>query len=125
MRACPERARSRPPMPDPLAADGPPEAAAGPPEAAAGPPQAAAGALAREAAEIVFDGATKRYEGASRPALDRLSLAVPAGDICVLVGPSGGGKTTALRMVNRLVDITEGDITIDGRSVRGFEPSEL
>src|SRR5438270_14130 len=40
MRACPERARSRPPMPDPLAADGPPEAAAG-------PPQAAAGALAR------------------------------------------------------------------------------
>jgi len=112
-------------MPDPLAADGPPEAAAGPPQAAAGRPQAAAGALAREAAEIVFDGATKRYEGASRPALDGLSLAVPAGDICVLVGPSGGGKTTALRMVNRLVDITEGDITIDGRSVRGFEPSEL
>ena len=34
---------------------------------------------------------------------------MPAGEICVLVGPSGCGKTTAMRMVNRMIDITEGD----------------
>jgi osmoprotectant transport system ATP-binding protein len=88
-------------------------------------PQAAPGPPTGDAAAIVFDRATRRYEGSSRPALDGLSLTIPAGDICVLVGPSGGGKTTALRMVNRLVDITEGDIRIDGRSVRTFEPAEL
>jgi len=77
------------------------------------------------AAEIVFDSVTKRYPGRSEPALDSLSLVIPAGEICVLVGPSGGGKTTAMKMVNRLIDITEGDITIDGTSVRGLELTQL
>ncbi|MGI8512387.1 MAG: ATP-binding cassette domain-containing protein, partial [Solirubrobacteraceae bacterium] len=77
------------------------------------------------AAEIVFDGVTKRYPGREEPAVDNLSLTIPAGDICVLVGPSGGGKTTAMKMVNRLIDITEGDITIDGRSVRSLDVTEL
>ena len=45
----------------------------------------------------------------SAPAVDGLSLEVPAGEICVLVGPSGCGKTTAMRMANRMVEITEGD----------------
>jgi osmoprotectant transport system ATP-binding protein len=57
--------------------------------------------------------------------VDALSLEVPAGDICVLVGPSGCGKTTAMRMVNRMIDITEGDILLDGRSVRDRRPAEL
>jgi osmoprotectant transport system ATP-binding protein len=57
--------------------------------------------------------------------VDRLTLEVPAGDICVLVGPSGCGKTTAMRMVNRLIDITDGDILLGGRSVRERRPSEL
>jgi osmoprotectant transport system ATP-binding protein len=48
-------------------------------------------------------------------------LTIPAGEICVLVGPSGGGKTTAMKMVNRLIEITEGDITIDGQSVRKLD----
>ncbi|HEV3228667.1 MAG TPA: ABC transporter ATP-binding protein [Solirubrobacteraceae bacterium] len=81
--------------------------------------------LSGEAAEIVFDGTTKRYGEEPRPAVDHLSLAIPAGEICVLVGPSGGGKTTAIKMVNRLIDISEGDIRIDGRSVREFEPNQL
>src|SRR5207237_4445475 len=81
--------------------------------------------LTGEAAEIVFDSVTKRYPGRSEPALDSLSLVIPAGDLCVLVGPSGGGKTTAMRMVNRLIDITEGDIRINGRSVRSLEPTQL
>src|ERR671937_351158 len=81
--------------------------------------------LTGEAAEIVFDHVTKRYPGPSGPALTALPRVTPAGDLCVLVGPSGGGKTTAMRMVNRLIDITEGDIRIDGRSVRTLEPTQL
>jgi osmoprotectant transport system ATP-binding protein len=77
-----------------------------------------------EAAELVFDDATKRY-GDGDPAVDRLSLTVPAGEICVLVGPSGGGKTTALRLVNRLIPLTSGDIRIDGRSIDDQDVTEL
>jgi osmoprotectant transport system ATP-binding protein len=77
------------------------------------------------AAEIVFREATKHYPGRAKPAVDHLSLVVPAGEICVLVGPSGAGKTTAMKMVNRLIDITEGDITIDDRSVRSLDATEL
>src|ERR1041385_2090292 len=72
---------------------------------------------AQQAAELVFDAATKAYGGGT-PAVDRVSLTVPAGEICVLVGPSGGGKTTALRLVNRLIELTSGDIRIDGTSIR-------
>ena len=80
---------------------------------------------ASAAAEIEFRGVTKRYGGRNRAAVSDLSLTVPAGEICVLVGPSGGGKTTALKMVNRLVSIDEGDILIDGRSVRDLDATEL
>ncbi|MDQ2759260.1 MAG: ABC transporter ATP-binding protein [Actinomycetota bacterium] len=77
------------------------------------------------AAEIVFDHVTKSYPGSDRPAIDDLSFEVPAGEICVLIGPSGGGKTTAMKMVNRLIPITEGDITIDGTSVNALDAIEL
>jgi osmoprotectant transport system ATP-binding protein len=79
----------------------------------------------RSAAEIVFDNVTKRYPGRKEPAVRNLSLVIPAGEICVLIGPSGGGKTTAMKMVNRLISITEGDITIDGKSVRKMDLTEL
>src|ERR671916_138729 len=77
------------------------------------------------AATLEFREATKRYPGQDRPAVDGLSLEVPAGEICVLVGPSGCGKTTAMRMVNRMIDITDGDILLDGRSVRERRPAAL
>jgi osmoprotectant transport system ATP-binding protein len=83
------------------------------------------GAGGSTAAEIVLDGVTKVYEGSSRPAIDDLSLTIPAGEICVLIGPSGGGKTTAMKMINRLISITSGDITIDGTSVNALEKTEL
>jgi osmoprotectant transport system ATP-binding protein len=77
------------------------------------------------AAEIVLDHVTKRYGNSARPAIDDLSLTIPAGEICVLIGPSGGGKTTAMKMINRLITISEGDITIDGKSVKSLETTEL
>lgn len=67
----------------------------------------------------------KRYPGRPRPAVDDLSFEVAPGQICVLIGPSGCGKTTALKMVNRLISITDGDITIAGRSVRELPVTEL
>ncbi|HET7453889.1 MAG TPA: ATP-binding cassette domain-containing protein [Solirubrobacterales bacterium] len=77
------------------------------------------------ASSVRYEEATKQYPGASEPAVDRLSLEVPAGEICVLVGPSGCGKTTAMRMVNRTVEITEGDVLIGEHSVRDREPAQL
>jgi osmoprotectant transport system ATP-binding protein len=77
------------------------------------------------AAAIEFRAVTKRYPGRETPAVRELSLSVPAGDICVLIGPSGSGKTTAMKMVNRLIDISDGDITIGDQSVRSLDLTEL
>ncbi|MEA2427441.1 MAG: osmoprotectant transport system ATP-binding protein [Thermoleophilaceae bacterium] len=77
------------------------------------------------AAEIVFDSVTKHYPGQEAPAVDNLSLTIGAGEICMLVGPSGAGKTTALKLINRLIDFEQGEITIDGRSVRDQDLTEL
>ena len=89
------------------------------------PTETAGGQPGSPAASLEFRHVTKRYAGGDRPVLVDLSFQVPAGEICVLVGPSGCGKTTAMRMVNRMIDITEGDILLDGASVRKREPAEL
>jgi osmoprotectant transport system ATP-binding protein len=77
------------------------------------------------ASSVSYQGATKHYGNSDSIAVDHLTLEVPAGEICVLVGPSGCGKTTAMRMVNRMVEITEGDVLIGGESVREREPARL
>jgi osmoprotectant transport system ATP-binding protein len=77
------------------------------------------------AAELVFDHVTKRYAGREVAAVRDLSLEIPAGAFCVLVGPSGGGKTTALKMVNRLIPFDEGEIRFDGRSILDLPVVEL
>ena len=76
-------------------------------------------------AVVAFEHVTKRYPGAEAPAVDDLSLEIPAGEICVLVGPSGCGKTTSMKMVNRLIDPSGGRITIDGRDVMDLPAVEL
>jgi osmoprotectant transport system ATP-binding protein len=69
------------------------------------------------AVEIEFRNVVKRYPGQEAPAITDLSLTVPAGNICCLVGPSGGGKTTAMKLINRLINLTEGEILMGGESV--------
>jgi osmoprotectant transport system ATP-binding protein len=73
---------------------------------------------------ITFERVTKRYPDGT-VAVDALDLEVPAGKTVVLVGPSGCGKTTTLRMVNRLVEPTEGRVLIDGADVRQQNPARL
>ena len=77
-------------------------------------------------AVVELEHVTKRYGGpGSPPAVNDLSLTVPAGEICVLVGPSGSGKTTTMKMINRLIEPSGGRITIDGKDVMGLPPVEL
>jgi osmoprotectant transport system ATP-binding protein len=80
---------------------------------------------ALSAAPLEFRNVTKTYPGTQSPAIKDLSFTVPAGEVCVLVGPSGCGKTTAMRLVNRMIDLTSGDILIGGNSVVGRQPAEL
>lgn len=61
---------------------------------------------------IKFENVTKIYPGMSSPAVDNLSFTVPTGEICTIVGPSGCGKTTAMKLVNRLIDATDGAIHV-------------
>jgi len=73
---------------------------------------------------ITFDRVTKRFADGT-VAVDELSLEIPAGKITVLVGPSGCGKTTSLRMINRMIETTEGTLTVDGKDVRSVDPPTL
>ena len=73
---------------------------------------------------ITFEAVTKRYPDGT-VAVDALDLEVPAGKTVVLVGPSGCGKTTSLRMINRLVEPTEGRILLDGKDIREQNPARL
>lgn len=74
---------------------------------------------------IEFDQVTKVYPGATTPSVDRLTMTIEAGQICALVGPSGSGKTTAMRMVNRLIEPTNGAVRIDGVDTRSLPVEEL
>jgi len=78
-----------------------------------------------QAATLEFRNVSKTYEGSAEPAIQDLSFEVPAGEVCVLVGPSGCGKTTAMRLVNRMIEMTGGDILVGGVSVRTRRPAEL
>ncbi|MFF4590772.1 ABC transporter ATP-binding protein [Streptomyces sp. NPDC001388] len=66
---------------------------------------------------IRIDSVTKRYPDGT-VAVDRLSLEIPDRAITVLVGPSGCGKTTTLRMINRMVEPSEGTISLDGQDIQ-------
>src|SRR5579863_1571775 len=73
---------------------------------------------------IRFEAVSKHY-GNGVYAVQDLNLEVTTGELCVLVGPSGGGKTTILRMVNRLVEPSSGRIVIDGQDIATVDPVEL
>jgi osmoprotectant transport system ATP-binding protein len=76
------------------------------------------------AASITLSDVGKVYPDGT-VAVDQFSLEVRAGELAVLIGASGSGKSTILRMINRLIEPTSGEITIDGRDVLKQDPVQL
>ncbi|WP_329592644.1 ATP-binding cassette domain-containing protein [Streptomyces sp. NBC_01362] len=79
---------------------------------------------------IRFEQVSVRYEGAERPTLSGVDLTVPEGELVLLVGPSGVGKSTLLGAVSGLVPhftggTLSGRVTVDGRDTRTHKPREL
>ncbi len=72
---------------------------------------------------ITFDRVVKRY--GTSVAVDHLSLEIKSGETVILVGPSGCGKTTSLKMINRLIEPTDGTISIDDRDTRTYDVNDL
>ncbi|MFI8007724.1 betaine/proline/choline family ABC transporter ATP-binding protein [Streptomyces sp. NPDC086010] len=73
---------------------------------------------------IRFEHVTKRYADGTT-AVDGLSFEVAEGELVTLVGPSGCGKTTTMKMVNRLIEPTEGRIFLDGDDISAIDPVQL
>ncbi|WP_291411653.1 ABC transporter ATP-binding protein [Actinophytocola sp.] len=73
---------------------------------------------------IELTDVTKLYPGQAEPAVEAVSMVIPAGEVVVLVGPSGCGKTTTMKMINRLIEPTSGTITIGGTDVLTLDPNQ-
>ena len=80
-------------------------------------------AQAARTAGIEFSQVTKRY--GAKTVVNNLTLSIPAGETTVFVGSSGCGKTTTLRMINRMVEPQEGTITIGGQNIADQDPYKL
>jgi ABC-type multidrug transport system fused ATPase/permease subunit len=75
--------------------------------------------------ELVFDKVSYRYKGSNNDVLSNVSLHVKAGTSLAIVGPSGGGKSTLVRMINRFLDPTAGALFLDGVNVKDADIEEL
>ncbi|OJD64538.1 glycine/betaine ABC transporter ATP-binding protein [Bacillus sp. NH11B] len=73
---------------------------------------------------IQFNHVSKSYEDGTK-AVDSLHLEIKKGEFFVLIGPSGCGKTTTMKMINRLIETTEGSILIDGKDIQQYNINEL
>jgi osmoprotectant transport system ATP-binding protein len=73
---------------------------------------------------IRLEGLGKRYADGT-VAVDDVTMSVGSGEMVMLVGPSGGGKSTTLRLINRLIEPTSGRIWLDGRDVTNEQPEKL
>ena len=81
--------------------------------------------LAQVTGKIVFDAVSFTPPGASAPVISGVTLAVPAGAVVAICGPSGSGKSSLLRLLLRLDDPDSGGIALDGTDLRRIEPEQL
>ncbi|WP_447955672.1 ABC transporter ATP-binding protein [Vreelandella sp. EE7] len=72
---------------------------------------------------IELKNVSKRFGDTT--AVDAISLSIPTGKLCALVGTSGCGKSTTLRMINRLIPHSDGEILLDGQAVESFDAVKL
>lgn len=75
--------------------------------------------------KIIFKNVIKIYRGSERAAVNNVNFEVKSGEFIVFLGTSGCGKTTLLKMINRLYEQTEGSIIIDGKDTREIPVNEL
>lgn len=75
--------------------------------------------------EIDFKNVTFRYSDDNTEVLSGINLHIPKGGSVALVGPSGGGKSTMCNLIPRFYDVTDGEITIDGKDIRGLTINSL
>ncbi|MEH7238142.1 ABC transporter ATP-binding protein [Bacillus sp. JJ1562] len=73
---------------------------------------------------IKFENVSKRYPDGT-VAVDSLSFEIQQGEFVVIIGPSGCGKTTTLKMINRLIPLTDGTIFMDGKKISEYDIHEL
>ncbi|WP_132744961.1 ABC transporter ATP-binding protein [Scopulibacillus darangshiensis] len=73
---------------------------------------------------IRFENVTKQYQDGTK-AVDSLNLEINKGEFFVFIGPSGCGKTTTLKMINRLIELTEGTIFINDKKISEYDIHEL
>jgi ATP-binding cassette, subfamily B, bacterial MsbA len=85
------------------------------------PEQGGSFAPARSGGAIALRNVTVRYPSAERPALQDFSIEIRPGEVVALVGPSGSGKTTLANLLPRFVEITGGDLLLDGHDVREWD----
>ncbi len=76
---------------------------------------------------VVFNDVSKRYQmgQVTINAVDHINFSIAKGEFCIIVGPSGAGKTTVLNMLGGMDSCTEGEITVDGTTISGLSPKEL
>ena len=74
---------------------------------------------------VRLEGVSFSYDADRAPALRDVSIDIPSGTICALVGPSGSGKSTVARLVPRFFDVTEGAVLVGGVDVRQVSSDEL
>ena len=76
---------------------------------------------------VVFNNVSKRYQmgQVTINAVDKMSFSIAKGEFCVIVGPSGAGKTTVLNMLGGMDSCTEGEIIVDGTTISGLSPKAL
>ncbi|HET7305571.1 MAG TPA: ABC transporter ATP-binding protein [Segeticoccus sp.] len=86
---------------------------------------AAGAAEAAGRIKIRLEELTKQFHGQGDPAVDRLTMEVPEGEIVILVGPSGCGKTTTMKLINRIIEPTSGRIVLDDEDVTRVNPDHL
>lgn len=80
--------------------------------------------LSNNGCDIVFDNVGFAYDG-GETVLDNVSFTAKQGEVTALVGPSGGGKTTASRLAARFWDISKGKITVGGMDISKIDPETL
>lgn len=74
---------------------------------------------------VEFKDVSKSFPGMSHPALDHVSLKIEEGELVCVLGTSGGGKTTLIKLINRLHDPDAGQVLVEGRDVAQADPVEL